>query len=303
MGAATQALARVRFGIDAPDTTIWDSADRRDHAIDVQVLWCGALRAAADLHGGHDVPPGDRWLALADRTEASIRTLFPWPQESYLYDSLRQGAPVARVRPNALRAVSAGLVDPATARAVVQRAARADLSTPWGVRTLSAADPAYSPVAYHDGQVWTIATTWAADAALAVGEIALGIDLLRRIAGRYLAEGGDANECYRGDRPEPYNSCFLLGFSVGPFLGVLFERLWGLSVDARGSRLDVRPRFPTEWPSASISGLRVGAGHASVNWTPESMEVTWTGPGSLEVRGPSATVRVGPGGRGSVPSV
>ncbi len=298
IATATSALARVRYGIDAPDTTIWDSADRRDHAIDVQVLWHGALRATADLLA--NVPGGtpDNDLgALADRTAESIRTRYAWPEEGYLFDSIRAGRPVARLRPNALRAVSAGLVDPGTGRSVVRRAAREDLSTPWGIRTLSSRDPGYSPTAYHDGQVWPIATAWAADAAFAAGERDLGLDFLHRLAARYLAEDGEANECYRGDRPEPFDSCFLLGFSVGPFLTVLFERLWGLSVDARKPWLGVRPQFPPEWPSASLAGLRVGPGRVTLEWTPGALEAAWTGPGPLEVSGPGGPFRLAPGGR------
>ena len=299
MATATEALARIQYGIDAPDTTIWDSTDRRDHAIDVQVLWYQSLQAAAELLGdGPGSPAPDPRLALANRVAASVRSLYAWPQESYLYDSIRAGVPVARIRPNALRAVSAGLVDPEAGPSIVRRAARDDLTTPWGVRTLSSRDPGYSPLAYHDGQVWTIATAWAADAALAVGERSLGVDLLRRIAARYVAEDGEANECYRGDRPEPFNSCFLLGFSVAPFLAVLFERLWGLSLDARRCWLGVRPRFPSEWSSASIDGLRVGPGRVSVDWTPNGIDVSWSGPGPLDVTGPSDSVRVAPDGRG-----
>ncbi len=301
MEAATGSIARVRYGIDAPDTTIWDSADRRDQAIDVQVLWYQALRSAAELAGDGPVAPAeDPNRALAARTAASVRARYVWADQSYLYDSLRAGEPVARIRPNALRAVSAGLFDPAAGRAIVRRAARDDLSTPWGVRTLSTTDPEYSPVAYHDGQVWTIATAWAADAAFAAGDRSLGIDFLGRIAARYLAEDGQANECYRGDRPEPFNSCFLLGLSVAPFLTVLFERLWGLSVDARRRSLGVNPQFPTGWTAASIDGLRVGPGRVAIGWTPGSIDVTWSGPADLAVSGPSRTLRVGPGGHGTL---
>ena len=287
-------LARIRYGIDAPDTTIWDSTDRRDHAIDVQVLWAAALRAASALEerpSGADVR--NRLGDLADRVERAIRTRYIWSEEGYLYDSIKEGRPVARVRPNALRAVSAGLLDAGTARAVVRRAAADDLTTPWGVRTLSARDPGYAPTAYHDGQVWTIATAWAADAACAAGEVELGTSYLRTIAARFAAEGGQANECYRGDRIEPFNSCFLLGFSVAPFLTTLFERVWGLAVDARAPRLAVRPAFPAGWRSGTLDGLRVGDGRASLRLRDGRVEVTWRGPRPLEV--------VGPDGRRTVP--
>ncbi|HTZ61855.1 MAG TPA: amylo-alpha-1,6-glucosidase [Thermoplasmata archaeon] len=282
--AATAALARVRYGIDAPDTTIWDSADRRAHAVDIQVHWWRALRAAAGLVGDDRSGSAERWRSTADRLAATLGREYAWPAEGYLYDSLRDGRPIPQVRPNALRAVSAGLLPAALARSVVARAAADDLTTPWGVRTLSAKDPAYDPQAYHAGQVWTIATAWAADAAFAIGDAERGLRYLLTIAERYGDEGGSANECYRGDRPEPFDSCFLLGFSVAPFLTVLFERLWGLSVNAGAGVLTVRPAFPTSWGSAALDNLRVGDGSVGLDWSPERLRVRWLGPRPLTVR-------------------
>jgi glycogen debranching enzyme len=298
VGRSAFRFARTRYGIDAPDTTIWDSTDRRDHAIDVQVLWSSALRAAAAFarRAGTEADR-ERLEGLAGRVEAAVRSRYPWPEEGYLYDSIREGRPVGKVRPNALRAVSAGLVDAATAATVVRRAAADDLTSPWGVRTLSSRDPSYSPTAYHDGQVWTIATAWAADAAYAAGEADLGLAYLRTIAARLAAEGGLANECYRGDRAEPFDSCFLLGLSVGPFLAVLFERLWGLRVDASRPELAVRPAFPPTWRAASLERLRIGEGLASLRFRQGALEVGWQGTAPLTVVGPRGRTTVDPGAR------
>ncbi len=293
ISAATGSLARVRYGIDSPDTTIWDSADRRDHAIDVQVLWWEALGAGADLlTDGPDDPVRSRCRRTAEVLADSVRTRYGWTEEGYLFDSLRAGAPIRKLRPNALRAVSAGVLPPEVARSVVRRAAKPDLTTDWGVRTLSSQDPTYDPVAYHEGEVWPIATAWAADAALAVGEVDLGLRYLGTIADRIRAEGGFANECYRGDRAEAFDSCFLLGFSVAPFLSVLFERLWGLDIDSSVPRLRAAPSFPSGWRSASIDRLRVGPGEVRLDWRPGGLRAQWSGPGSLEVRAVSESVQL-----------
>ncbi|MFY9716558.1 MAG: amylo-alpha-1,6-glucosidase [Thermoplasmata archaeon] len=282
ISAATGSISRIRYGIDSPDTTIWDSTDRRDHAIDVQVLWWTALRSALDVAAVDDDPAlRARLPELFEQLGATIRSAYDWPEERYLADSIRAGTPVRKLRPNALRAIGAGLIDPGRARGMVERATEEDLSTSWGLRTLSTKDPAYRPDAYHDGQVWPIATAWAADAAFATGNAELGVALLGRMAGRYALEGGDANECYRGDRAEPFDSCFLLGLSVGPFVSVLFERLWGLRPDARTLRLEIRPCFPSAWRSASLDGVRVGAGRVSLRWETPLLNVLWSGPGVL----------------------
>jgi glycogen debranching enzyme len=296
IGAASGNLVRVRYGIDAPDTTIWDSVDRREHAIDVQVLWWQSLVAAAALSGA-SAPPGatDRWTALAERVATSIRSRYTWEAEGYLYDSLRDGRGVGQVRPNALRAVSAGLVTGATARRLVARAARDDLRAAWGVRTLSSRDPTYDPTSYHEGQVWTIATAWLADAALAAGERDLGAEVLGTIARLLATDGMGANECYRGDRAEPFDSCFLLGFSVAPFVATIFARLWGLTLDAGTRVLSVRPAFPSSWTSARLEGLRLGDGTVDLDWRPGWLKVRWSGPGPLAVATDAPPTQVAPG--------
>lgn len=293
----SEALGRVHYGFDAKDTTIWDSTDRRDHAIDVQVLWAQSLGALADI----DELLGQNAEAEAHRRRAGevrerIARLYPWPQEGYLYDALHADLePVRKIRPNALRAVSAGIVSGPAARAIVARARRDDLTTPWGLRTLSSLDPSFDPTAYHDGQVWPIADAWAADAAFAAGDADLGADYLALGARRLRRENGYANECYRGDRDEPFNSCFLLGFSVAPFLTTIFERLFGLSPDLPHRLVRIDPRLPSRWPGASIEGLRLGEGLLDVDLAPGRATVRWSGPAPLVLAGPHASVELASG--------
>jgi hypothetical protein len=291
---AAAGIGSVHYGFDAVDTTIWDSTDRRDHAIDLQALWIAALEAAAELSSPGMGPPPEDLRNEAARVRAGIAS-YHWGKEGYLYDSLRMdGAPVARVRPNALRAVSAGLLPPEIAAAAVLRASQPDLTTPWGLRTLSSVDAGFDPQAYHDGQVWSIATAWAADAAFSVGQHELGLRYLSTLAGHLRAQGGFSHECYRGDRPEPYNSCFLLGFSVAPFLTTVFERLWGLSIGPGAESLYVAPRFPTSWRSARLHSLRIGDGQIDLDWTPDELSVVWHGTKPIRVVGASADVTVAP---------
>jgi glycogen debranching enzyme len=295
ISAATSGLGRIRYGIDAPDTTIWDSADRRDHAIDVQVLWHRALRAALELEVDPEPASRAETERLAGRVAETIPRAYYWEREGYLYDSIRGGDGVPQLRPNALRAVSAGLVPAGLARSMVARAARDDLTVPWGVRTLAATSPGYRPDAYHAGQVWPIAASWAADAAFSVGEADLAVRYLRTLADQYLDGRLGAVECLRGDRPEPFDACFLLGFSVAPFVSVLFEGLWGLRVDARVPRLEVRPRFPSSWRRASIGQLRVGDGRVGLEFDRPELTVRWAGSRPLELLSPPGSSTVTPG--------
>jgi glycogen debranching enzyme len=293
---ATHEIGRVQFGIDALDTTIWDSTDRRDHAIDVQVLWQESLDSLADLSDAYDLARASDLRARARAVRTAIVSRYPWAEEGYLYDSLhRDGSPVRKVRPNALRAVEAGLFDPGTSRQILDRAARDDLSTPWGMRTLSNRDASYDPLAYHDGQVWPIATAWAAAAEFRAGRAEKAVGYLETIASRIQAEGGYANECYRGDEATPFNSCFLLGFSIAPFLSTFFEGLWGLAPRMAERTIRCQPNFPTGWSSATVRNLRLGPGTLDLAWQPGSLNALWRGPWPVVLAGDHASVRLAPG--------
>jgi glycogen debranching enzyme len=269
MGRQVARLSSVDCGFEAVDTTIWDSTDRRFHAIDLQVLWARALRGGSRLFdrlGDADVAKA--WDLEEDRLRDTIARRYWWPEEGYLYDTLtREGDPVPRVRPNALLAAAEPLLDPPRTRQVVRRALAPDLLTDWGLRTLSSRDPAYDPQAYHDGQVWPIATAWATEAAFRQGLLDEGLRLLRIPAEIGSREDPYANECYRGDRPEPWDSCFLLGLSVGPFLTSVFEGLWGLSLEDEPEVLEVGLSPGLRLRRMALKGLRVRGRVIDLEWS------------------------------------
>ncbi len=294
---AAQEHGRVHYGFDAYDYTIWDSTDRRSHAIDIQVLWAEALAALGELAPviGLATSASD-WQTEARNLRELIVSRYWWADESYLYDSLAEdGSPVRKIRPNALLAVARGILPRDRATAVVDRAARDDLATDWGYRTLSSADATYNPISYHDGQVWPIASAWAVGAAFAAGQTTRAVEGLYRWARQLDQEAGTLNECYRGDRPEPFNSCFLLGFSIAPFLTLLFEGLWGLTPRSRDWTLNVNPHFPANWSQAWLEGLSLFGGEVVLRWDRPRMTVGWRGAKSLKVTGGSRTLELADG--------
>jgi len=299
---AAEEHGRVHYGFDAVDTTIWDSTDRRLHAVDIQVLWADALAALAELAPVLGLSPdGDRWRVEGETLRRTIADRYWWNEEEYLFDSIAEdGSPVRKIRPNALLAVARGLLPPDRAVAAVTRAARTDLATDWGYRTLSSQDATYNPISYHDGQVWPIASAWAIGAAFAVGDATRAVGELRRWARRLDQEAGTLNECYRGDRPEPFDSCFLLGFSVAPFLTLLFDGLWGLRPRVGERTLVIAPGFPPDWSQASLEGLSLCGGQVDLEWERPRMTVRWHGPGPLQVLGAEQRLDLLDGGTGTL---
>lgn len=228
------------------DSTWMDHIDRRKSANDVQALFYESLVVGSELARlvGDDKSE-KRWSARAAALKETIDRQYWNPAMGFYFDTLRKdGSKDPSIRPNALVLVLADAVmERAKAVSVVQRIEKDDMTAPWGVRTLSNADPKYQPTLYHDGAVWPLVTGWAALAELKLGRYDQAAGYLASMAGRILAEKGMYAETYRGDRPEPFNSCILQAWSVAMYAKAFLEMAEGLQVDMVNRKVVVEPKI------------------------------------------------------------
>lgn len=125
--------------------------------VEVQGYTVGAFRAAADLAAGpwRD----DAWAVdlrrSADELAARVAQAFWMPAEQFPALALDAAdRRVDRVTSNPGHLLWAGVLSADRAREVANRLLAPDLFTGFGLRTLSSAEPGYSPSAYHLGAVW-----------------------------------------------------------------------------------------------------------------------------------------------------
>jgi len=241
-----------------PDTTWMDHVDRRKSAIEVQALWYRALRSTAKLAKlMGDVKGWDKYLRESMRVRELLLSRYWNLRDGYFYDTIRpDGTPIFKVRPNALIPLVYRIVDEGKARLVLDRVLR-ELTTSWGVRTLSPKDPDYDPVSYHNGAVWPLVTGWAAIAAFNYGESELGYRYLKIMANRILLEGGMYAEVYRGDVPVPFNSCIVQAWSLATYI-LAFLRMLGLERDVIVNTLRLNPSLPSNLNLIKVNNLKVG---------------------------------------------
>ena len=158
-----------------------------------------------------------------------------------------------------------GIVRPARAQAVVARLLAPDMFSGWGIRTLSAAHPAFNPYSYQNGSVWPHDN----------GLIALGMkrygfaDEAARVA---RAVSGAAAFFALHQVPELYAG---LPREVAPFpvqvLGANVPQAWaagsafsflsallGLDPDAPNGVLRVDPTLPSWLPDVTLRELSLG---------------------------------------------
>jgi glycogen debranching enzyme len=204
----------------------------------------------------------ERAAGVRERFEAD----FWLPEQGYYAMALDgEGRPCRVISSNPGHCLWTGLVDPARAEAVARRLMADDMSTGWGVRTLSATARLYNPMSYHNGSVWPHDTAIAAMGMLRYG---FTESFLTLATGLFQA----VQHFERTRMPELF-----CGFARTPGLGptrypvacspqawsagVVFQLVTGmlrLTPDASENRVTLdRPRLPAWLGWLELRGLRV----------------------------------------------
>ncbi|HEX6561221.1 MAG TPA: amylo-alpha-1,6-glucosidase [Nitrososphaera sp.] len=235
------------------DSTWMDHIDRRKSANDVQGLFYESLVVGSDLARlAGDYESEGRWSKRAAELKAKINEEYWRPDAGFYFDTIRKDwTKDASIRPNALVLVLAGVAEEERARLVVERLEKDDITTPWGVRTLSSIDLKYQPTLYHDGAVWPLVTGWMALSELLLERREQAHRYVRIMADRILEENGMFAETYRGDRPEPFNSCILQAWSAGMYVRAFLDMALGMKVDAISNTVSINPQIPDSLKAGS----------------------------------------------------
>lgn len=152
------------------------------------------------------------------------------------------------------------------AAAVAHRLLAPDMFSGWGLRTLSADNPAYNPVSYQRGSVWPFDTLIAAAGLMRYGAHDAAFSLVKAVldaAGSFEADRlpelfGGFERAYAS--PVPYRQANIphAWSSAVPLLAV--QLMLGLVPDAPHRRCHVNPVLPDWLPRLAIRDLRVGDG-------------------------------------------
>lgn len=150
-----------------------------------------------------------------------------------------------------------GLSKPET---MLTRWSAALFSTDWGTRAVSADDPVYDPISYHQGTVWPLFTGWAAMAEYRGARPLAGLaSLQRNINLTWAQDPGAVTEVLSGRFYEPLgrSSTHQL-WSSAMVIAPALKGLLGLEPDAPHHTLLVHPSLPAGWDRATAENLRVG---------------------------------------------
>ncbi len=186
------------------------------------------------------------------------------------------------VASNAGHLLWSGIVRPDRAARVVSRLLQSDMWSGWGIRTLSANNPAYNPLSYQLGSVWPHDN----------GIIALGFKRygFADEAARVARDISRAAGCFASHRlPELYAGVERrAGTFPVLYPGANVPQAWaagsafhlvrailGLDADAPNGRLRVDPVLPAWLPDVTLTGLRVGRAKLDLRFWRDGESTRW----------------------------
>lgn len=138
---------------------------RFGYAVEINALWYNALCFYQEFCQKIRVPCEERYVSIIDSLKETFVQTFWLEDEKYLADVVNEYGVDAALRPNQIFAASLthSPLNAFQKHHVVTRV-KQELATPFGLRTLSPADPNYCPeyhgsvekrdAAYHQGTVW-----------------------------------------------------------------------------------------------------------------------------------------------------
>jgi glycogen debranching enzyme len=232
------------------------------------------LRMAEAFEALGDTRQPDRLRRQAQQLRDAFNQHFWLPQEKFLalcLDGNKQA--VATIASNPGHCLWSGIVEPQAARAVASRLFEEDMWSGWGVRTMSAAHPAYNPLEYQRGSVWPHDNGF-----IAAGLARYGF----RAAANRIAEAiFDAASAFehlrlpelfagfartRDPYPVQYPQANVPQAWASGSIFHLLRTVLGLNADAPHQRLYVDPVLPQRLQELTLSNLSVGQARVSLRF-------------------------------------
>jgi glycogen debranching enzyme len=222
------------------------------------------LAAAADYFGNTQL------AARLKKEAAELQQRFEerfWCEDTGYYAYALDGdkKPVKTIASNAGHLLWSGIVRPDRAERVMRRLLEQDMWSGWGIRTLSAKNPAYNPFSYQNGSVWPHD-----NGIIAMGFKRYGFSREAAMVARDISEAASYFVFHR--LPELYAGVSReAGTFPVQYLGANVPQAWaagsafhllrailGLDADAHQKKLYVDPVLPPWLPEITLHKLRVG---------------------------------------------
>jgi predicted glycogen debranching enzyme len=213
---------------------------RHGKAVEINALWHNAIAHLAQYYKDRDTQQAQYYQDLAEQVAHSFQSVFWNEAKNYLNDTVYpDGSVDASLRPNQIYAVALPWGPPLShaKQAAVVQAIESHLLTPFGLRTLDPANPAFADAytgpqwdrdsAYHQGTVWPYLLGGFADAYLRIHDYdhqsKLKVFRLIEPLLEHFSQSsciGSVSEIFDGNPPHGPKGCFAQAWSVAELLRV-----------------------------------------------------------------------------------
>jgi glycogen debranching enzyme len=232
-------------------------------------------------------PSADRWLEWSQALQERFRSRF-WVQDEHgehpaiALDATKR--PVDSLTSNVGHLLGTGLLTPVEEAVVASRMIRPDMSSGFGLRTLSSSSGGFSPLSYHGGSVWPHDTAIVMTGLARSGQLAAAGTLLEGLLAAADAFASRLPELYGGDAradvpaPVPYPAaCRPQAWSAAAAVAAL-SAVTGLRPDVPAGTLTWSPLNPSPVGALRVSGLRIAGEsitvHVGANGAPDRLDGT-----------------------------
>jgi len=190
--------------------------------------------------------------------------------------------PVRTIASNAGHCLASGIASPEHAARVVRRFFEPDLWSGWGIRTLSALNPAYNPFSYQRGSVWPHD-----NGIIALGFKRYGFAAEAARVARDISEAASYFASYRlpelyagverrpGTFPVLYPQANVPQAWAAGSVFDLVKAMLGIRADAPAGRLYVDPDLPSWLPEITLHGLAVGRARVTLKFWRDGERTRW----------------------------
>lgn len=218
-----------------------------------------AMKSLARAAGNEAIAKqADQYYEKASRT---FKEKF-WDEKNqqYSYAFTANGEHVDIVSPWSSVGLMWGLGDPDRSEKSLEKLNSAELTTDWGIRSISNKSKYFEPLNYNYGAVWPFLTSWVSTAQFKHHLALQGYNTLMSSVQHTFDNGlGYLTEVFSGsENIWPQEAVAHQGFSSASVVLPMVRGLLGLDGDATKKEISFAPQLPANWESLSVTNYHIG---------------------------------------------